>query len=195
VDQRVVPTHPGLPYGGYTLNNLLNRLGVGSQHTIDQTVRLPEEKGFRAVAFDDLPDYFDAVGGEHRGYRLEAKNCAISEHYTEPEDLPTYDGVIVYRCNEGNGFSPFSARSAQVKHDAVLKGSAQFATAAKLADGQRIRFEQDGVVYERVFRIDTTLKGTVALNPTWDGGLSAFALSSYRFAHLKFETIGNDDEQ
>jgi len=71
----------------------------------------------------------------------------------------------------------------------------QFATAAKLTDGQKIRFELEGVTYERMFHIDTTLKGTVALNPTWDKGLSAFALSSYRFAHLKFETIGNDDEQ
>ena len=195
VDQRIVPIHPGLPYGGFTLNALLNRFGVGSQYTIDQTMHLPEAKGFRSVAFDDLPDYFDAVGGEHRGYQLEEKNCTVSEAYTEPEDLPTYDGVIVYRCNEGNGFSPFSAQSTQIQHDAVLKGSVQFATAAKLADGQRIRFELDGVSYERMFHIDTTLKGTVALNPTWDKGLSAFALSSYRFAHLKFETIGNDDEQ
>ena len=195
IDQRVVPTHPALPYGGYTLNTLLNRLGIGSRYTIDQTVRLPEAKGYRPLAFDDLPDYFDAVGTEHRGYLLEPKTCTPAETYAEPEDLPTYDGLIVYRCNPGNTFSPFSARGASRKQKPLLSGSAQFATAAKLQEGQRIRFEQDGVTYERVFHIDTTLKGTVAINPSWDGGLSAFALSSYRFAHVKFETTGNDDEQ
>ena len=194
VDQRVVPTHPALPYGGYTLNALTNAFGIGSRHTIDQTIHLPEDKGFRPVAFDDLPDYFDAVGNKHRGYCLEAQSCPVNEAYTEPEDLPTYDGVLVYRCNEGNAFSPFTARSARESEKAVLKGSAQFAAAAKLQEGQTIRFEQDGVSYERVFHIDTTLKGTVAIHPTWDRGLSAFALSSYRFAHLKFETTGNDDE-
>ena len=194
VDQRVVPTHPALPYGGYTLNGLLNALGIGGRHTIDQTPRLPADKGFKPVAFDDLPDYFDAVGTEHRGYLLEARSCPVDERYTEPEDLPTYDGLLIYRCNEGNAFSPFTARSAKPSETAVLKGSPQFAAAAKIGDGQPLRYEQDGVTYERVFRIDTTLKGTGAIHPTWDGGLSAFALSSYRFAHLKFETTGNDDE-
>ncbi len=194
VDQRVVPTHPALPYGGYTLNELARTVGIGSRHTIDQTPRLPQEKGFMTVAFDDLPDYFDAIGTEHRGYLLAARTCATDERYTEPDDLPAYDGPIVYRNNEGKHFSAFTARALQSEEEIALKGSPQFAVAARLNDGQRIRFEQDGVVYERVFRIDTTLKGTVAINPVWDRGLSAFALSSYRFSHLKFETIGNDDE-
>jgi len=194
VDQRVVPTHPALPYGGYTLNQLCNALGVGSEHTIDQTVRLPEAKGFRPVAFDDLPDYFDAVGNEHRGYRLEAVACPTDPKWEEPEELPTYDGVLVYRCNPGNQFSPFTAKAFGPDR-AELIGSAQFAQAARLTDGTRIRFELDGETYERVFRIDTALKGTVAIHPVWDGGLRAFALSSYRFSHLKFETTGIDDEQ
>ena len=195
VDQRVVPTHPALPYGGYTLNQLANALGVGSRYTIDQTRHLPQEKGFAAIAFDDLPDYFDAVGTEHRGYLLSPREVETHDAFAEPDELPTYDGLVVYRCNEGNAFGPFDTRSAQMKHDAVLKGSEQFAVAAKLKGGERVRFEQDGETYERVFRIDTTLKGTVAIHPVWDRGLSAFALSSYRFSHLKFETIGNDDEQ
>ena len=194
VDQRIVPTHPALPYGGYTLNMLVNTLGIGRRHTIDQTHRLPESKGFKALAFDDLPDYFDAIGTEHRGYLLEARSCELKEAYTEPEDLPTYDGLVVYRNNEGNHFTPFTAKSSQLHDEIFLKGSSQFAAAARLTEGQKIRFEQDGVLYERLFHIDTTLKGTVAINPVWDRGLSAFALSSYRFSHLKFETIGNDDE-
>jgi NADH-quinone oxidoreductase subunit G len=195
VDQRIVPTHPALPYNGYTLNELANTFGIGSRHTIDQTVNLPREKGFEGIGFDDLPDYFDPVGKEHRGYLLKETNRQAVERYQEPDELPTYDGVLVYRCNEQNSFNPFGAKCTQMIQKAELKGSAQFAMAAKLKDGQTIRFEDKGVSYTRVFRIDTMLKGTVAVNPTWDIGLSAFALSSYRFSHLKFEIIGNDDEQ
>jgi NADH-quinone oxidoreductase subunit G len=194
VDQRVVPTHPALPYGGYTLNQLCNALGIGSRHTIDQTSSLPEAKGFRPIAFDDLPDYFDAVGNEHRGYLLEDASLPTDPQWDEPEELPTYDGVLVYRCNDGNHFNPFTAKTGAFETEAQLIGSEQFAQAAKLAEGTRIRFELDGETFERVFRIDTTLKGTVAICPVWDKGLSAFALSSYRFSHLKFETIGIDDE-
>ncbi len=195
VDQRVVPTHPALPYGGYTLNELANEFGIGGRYTIDQTPFLPKGRGFEAVAFDDLPDYFDAVGNEYRGYLLQEKKVKTKEIYQEPDDLPTYDGLVVYRCNEGNDFNPFSAKSHQMDNKAILKGSSQFASASKLKDGERITFELDGIRFERVFHIDTTLKGTIAINPVWDRGLSAFALSSYRFSHLKFEIIGNDDER
>jgi NADH-quinone oxidoreductase subunit G len=43
------------------------------------------------------------------------------------------------------------------------------------------------------------MKGTIALNPTFDMGLSASSLSSYRFSRLVYEKannekIGNDNE-
>jgi len=193
VDQRVVPTHPALEYGGYTLNELANEFGIGSTNTIDQTIALPTDSGFRTIAFDDLPDYFDAVGNEYRGYLLEERQIETNEIYIEPEELPTYDGVLVYKCNEQNSFNPFSAKSAQMSHEALLKGSEQFAKAAKLKDGQIIKFEISGIEYKRRFNIDSTLKGTVAINPTWDIGLDAFATSHYRFTHLEFEPIGEQD--
>jgi NADH-quinone oxidoreductase subunit G len=38
------------------------------------------------------------------------------------------------------------------------------------------------------------MKGTVALNPTFDIGLSSFAISSYRFSQVKIEKIGSEHE-
>jgi len=45
-----------------------------------------------------------------------------------------------------------------------------------------------------VFSIDTSLKGTIALNPTFDMGLSAFAVSSYRFSKINIKKVGSANE-
>ena len=191
LDQRVVPTHPALPYGGYTLNQLANRLGLGSRYTIDWTVQLPAARGFRAVAFDDLPDYFDAQGGEHRGYLLDAVAHEASGTPEAPEELPTYDGTLVYRCNTGNQFGPATAQSLPRADAPVLTGSAQFATAAKLQDGDRVAYTLDGAAFERTFVVDPTLKGTVALHPDWDQGIACCTGTAYRFDRLKLEKVGS----
>jgi len=192
---RVVPTHPALPYGGWELADIARQLGLELEHVIDLTPQLPEEEGFQAVAFDDLPDYFDAIGTEHRGYLLDRRASDEEPKLPEePEELESYDGTVLYRCNPGKQFSPFTAKTHQLKEEAVLLGSAQFATAARLEDGDRVRFVQDGIAYERVFRIDTTMKGTVAVNPTFDKGLRSFAISSYRFSPVKIEKAGKADE-
>ena len=60
-----------------------------------------------------------------------------------------------------------------------------------MKEGECIRFAQDGVIFERVFKIDTTMKGTIAVNPVFDMGLSTALLSSYRFSRLDFERLGS----
>ncbi len=195
LEGRVVPTHPALPYGGWELADIARELGIGVREIVDLTPELPAEEGFRAVSFDELPDYFDVTGAEHRGYLLERRSGegdgALPE---EPEELESYDGTILYRCNPGKQFSPFTAKTHQLREEAKLLGSAQFATAARIQDGDRVRFVQDGIEYEREFRIDTSMKGTVAINPVFDIGLRGFAISSYRFSPAKLTKAGSADE-
>jgi len=199
VDKRVVPMNVALPYGGYVLNDIANALGLKAEYTIDYTAMLPEEKGFEAIAFDNLPDYFDAVGTEHRGYLLKPQKVSVKRALDEVEELDTYDGAVIYRCDPVDQFSPFTAKSRLLKDEAVLLGSQQFAVVTKLKEGDEIRFEVDGVSFRRMFKIDTSMKGTIALNPIFDMGLSASSVSSYRFSRLAFEKtnnekIGNNDE-
>ena len=193
VDKRVVPMHVALPYGGYVLNDIANALGLAATYTIDYTPYLPAEKGFQAIAFDALEDYFDTVGNEHRGYLLSSQKVPLSRTLEEIEELDTYDGAVIYRCDPVDHFSPFTAKSPLLATEAVLTGSQQFAAVTKLKDGDVITFEVDGVRFERVFKIDTSMKGTIALNPTFDMGLSASSLSSYRFSRLVFEKINNEN--
>jgi NADH-quinone oxidoreductase subunit G len=189
LDKCVVPTNAALTHRGYTLNDLANALGIKAQYTIDYTSILPEDRGFKQVEFDALTDSYDLIGNASRGYQLSEIECAQEGKPDAVSALPTYDGTVVYQCNEGNQFSPFTAKTKQLKTDAALKGSAQFAAAAKLKDGERVKLTVDGVVYQRVFRIDPALKGTIAVNPAFDMGLSGSLASFYRFSQPKLELM------
>jgi NADH-quinone oxidoreductase subunit G len=191
-DKRLVPMNVALPYGGYTLNDIANAMGIVAKYTIDYTVDLPLDKGFKSVAFDDLPDYFDTVGVEHRGYLLEMREVETHEVFEEIAELEAFDGAVIYRCNPTEQFSPFTNLCKPLAQEAVLWGSSQFATATKLQEGDVITFSQEGVTFKRVFKIDTSMKGTIALNPTYDMGLSTPLVSSYRFSRLNFEKINNE---
>ena len=190
MDKRVVPMNVALPYGGYVLNDIANVLGVHAEFTIDYTKELPQDKGYRMLDFDSLPDYFDAVGNEHRGYLLKQMKVSAKRKLDEVSELEGYDGAVVYNCNPTDQFSPFTAKSKLLQDKAVLLGSQQFAIATKLKDGEEITFTIDDIKFNRIFKIDTTMKGTIALNPTFDIGLNMALLSSYRFSRLDFERAG-----
>jgi len=194
LNKRVVPLNVALGYDGYTLNDIANELGVGKTYTIDFTKELPTQKGFRAVEFDSLKDEFSPLGEDLRGYKIEIQESEISYDLNEPEELPSYDGVVIYNVNPAHNPNPFTQSATLTKTEPKLLGSKQFATAAKLSDGDLVEYEVNGKIVQRVFSIDTSLKGTIALNPTFDMGLSAFAVSSYRFSKINIKKVGSANE-
>jgi len=196
LEQRVVPLNVALPYEGYVLNDIANVLGHSSDYTIEYTKELPQEKGFKAIEFDDLePLKYSLDCKDLRGYALENITSKVeSIALEEPEELPSFDGVVIYNVNPSYNPNPFTQRASLTREEAKLLGSKQFAQAAKLADGDRVEFELNGKKVTRVFKIDTSLKGTIALNPTFDLGLSAFAVSSYRFIKVNINKVGSANE-
>jgi len=189
LDKKAVPTNAAVSYGGYVLNDLAAALGLASQYTIDYTASLPVKKGYKAVDFDALPDTFDLLGRENRGYTLEVLDVESTLEIEEIEELDGYDGVVIYQCDSAETVAESIRPSEAAGRYPALKGSQQFATAAKLQDGEVIAFKIEDVAFKRVFRIDTSMKGTIALNPVFDMGLSAALLSSYRFNRLKFQRV------
>jgi NADH-quinone oxidoreductase subunit G len=195
VDKKVVPLNVALPYDGYILNDIANALGVGSRYTIDFTKELPTNKGFKAVEFDSLEnDRFSASGDDLRGYDLETLECEGELGLEEVDELPSFDGVVVYCVNPAHNPNSFTNKAKLTTMKPYLKGSKQFALAAKVADGDIVEFELNGKKVTRVFSIDTSLKGTIALNPTFDLGLSEFEVSSYRFLKVNISKVGARDE-
>jgi NADH-quinone oxidoreductase subunit G len=81
-----------------------------------------------------------------------------------------------------------SARA--VEDDFALVGSAQFATAAKIADGDVVNVNMNNQIIQRRFKIDETLKGTIALNPTFDLPMGLLE-GSYRFEKVKIMKVGS----
>jgi len=195
LDKRVVPLNVALPYDGYILNDIANEFGVGSRYTIDFTKELPIEAGFKGVDFDDLEvDRFAVNGDDLRGYELECKKYDSSLEIEDIEELPSYDGAVVYCVNPSHNPNSFTNKCSLITTKPKLIGSKQFAIAAKIGDGDRVEFEIDGKKVTRVFSIDTSLKGTIALNPTFDLGLSEFNVSSYRFLKVNIKKVGSEDE-
>jgi NADH-quinone oxidoreductase subunit G len=122
--------------------------------------------------------------------------ASVDSSLDDVAELPEFNGAVVYRCDPVLQFGAQTARAAQLANEEpVLSGSSQFAMAAKLKEGDRVRITVNGMSMERVFRVDPSLKGTVALNPTFDLGLSEDLLSSsYRYSQSKIEVVGQANE-
>ena len=185
IDNQVLPTNVGVGYGGYVLNDLANALGVMAEYTVDYTAQLPAEGGFKACAFDDLGNFYSALGSDERGYMLENVEVEANGAFEEVEELPEFNGTVIYHCNPVNQFNTNTAKAAQLEKDDALYGSEQFATAAKISDGDVVLVEAGSRVIRRTFRVDRTLKGTVALNPTFDLALEEAFGGAYRFEKAK----------
>jgi NADH-quinone oxidoreductase subunit G len=145
------------------------------QKILDYSDQLPLDQGFRALNEDDLK--------QHCLYKLKPQERNKAFELDEIDDLPVYDGALVYT------YKIQKAKLKEHQKSDVLYGSNQFAMATKLQDGDLISFEIEGVKFRRVFKIDTHLKGVIALNPVFDIKLSAYLISSYRFSRLAFEKI------
>ena len=166
------------------LNNLAKTLGLHEESLIGYSDHLPVNKGFQILT-ENLKK--NAV------YQLVPQEIKRELILDEIDDLPVYDGALVYT---------YIVEESQMEGErkpGILYGSKQFSMATKLQNEDLISFEIEGVKFTCVFKIDTHMKGVIALNPVFDIKLSAYWISSYRFSRLAFEkinnqNIGNNDE-
>lgn len=92
-------------------------------------------------------------------------------------DLGAYDGSVIYRCNH---------KLTQDGNDFFLVGSKQFAVAAKIQDDAMVRFTMDNIDFERKFKVDDQLKGTIAFNPVFD---RTEKFNEYRYKQVHLEVV------
>ena len=186
IDNRVLPLNAALGFDGYELNDIACAFEIESENTIDYTKELPMASGFKAVEFDSLENFLGAFGEDERGYLLESVDCEMNGEVEEIEDLPEYNGTVIYSANPVLQFNNFTNVTKQLERDTALRGSAQFAAAAKISDGDTIEIHLGDVIEKRVFKLDDELKGTIALNPTFD---SSYNYGSYRFLKSKIVRV------
>lgn len=189
INYQVLPTNVAISFDGYTLNELASAVGVHEHQTIDYTFKLPVSKGFKGIEFDKLGNFYSQLGEDNRGYMLDNIDVEINGTLADISDLPEFNGTVAYRCNPVNQFNAYTARTRQLERDESLRGSAQFAAAARISDGERVIIDSAGRTEERIFVLDANLKGTVALIPTYDRVYGEMN-EAYRFEKVKITRMG-----
>ena len=193
IDKKVLNTNVALSFDGYCLNDILNEFLSDverTENTIEYTDKLPKTKGFKRIEFDDLDFGFDNSGKDKRGYALNNCSVDIDEEIEEVEDIAAYDGTVIYRCEPLHQFNYNTAKASLLNADSCLRGSESFARAAKISDGDKVDITYNNKTSQKMFKIDTTIKGTVALYPTFDEGLSSDLISSgYRYKQVKIQKV------
>ncbi|MFG5093581.1 NADH-quinone oxidoreductase subunit G [Campylobacter lari] len=111
-DKRLVPTNAALEFKGYFLNDLANALGFDEEFTINYTKFLPQNKGFRVIEFDELENYYDNGGANHRGYELDFSNLKLEKKEFSPQKIDENNGNLnLYFANPIHQFSKLSNKA------------------------------------------------------------------------------------
>ncbi|MBD3840339.1 MAG: (2Fe-2S)-binding protein [Campylobacterales bacterium] len=192
IDKNVVNTNVALAFDGYTLNDIANEvLDNKKEYTVEYTKELPTSKGFKAVEFDSLGNGYDKYGNDRRGYALEDTTCEILNPLLDQIDsIDTYNGTVIYRCEPLHQFNTNTAKSLKLQTDKSLRGSASFATAAKIKDGDQVSIIYNNKSVVRKFKVDKSIKGTIALCPTFDHELEDGAVTfGYRFKKVQIQKV------
>ncbi len=191
VNKRVQPTNAALSYGGYTLNDIANALGLDAKHTVEYTKDLPQAKGFKQIEFDNLDDYYSNDGVSHRGYLLESLDVAVdSDESVERIALEPLEGQIIYLADPVRQFSSFTQKSSIIKEESGLYMSEDAIQKGQFKEGERVRVKSSNGVVETKVQKDETIKGEIMLLSAFDKNLDSKALfDGYRFALATIERV------
>jgi len=191
IDKRVLNTNVALSFDGYCLNDIVNEfIAVKVKNTIDYTSTLPTNKGFKSICFDDMKNGYNKYGTDLRGYCLESTTISSEFTLDEINSINTYNGTVVYRCEPLHQFNTNTAKSLLLQTNDSLRGSMSFATAAKIKDGDTIDIICNGNTTRKTFKNDPTIKGTIALYPTFNDGITSdLVASGYRFKQVQIKKV------
>ncbi len=173
MNKQVVPTNAALPYGGYVLNDLMNGLGLGKQQTVSWTPTLPQEKGYRPIVFDDLPNTYTNDGSEHRGYALNVPGPTTGTIDIEPfDDAVVLKGTLAYRSNPQRQFNDFTDTAHQIFEPFALYASPE--RAAELGTRVSVAFEAGALELDVV--VDARMQGNIVEIPDFKSEYDIHAL-------------------
>lgn len=143
-DKRVVPTNAALDYGGYELNDIACALGICAEHAIGYTSSLGAD--FEPIKFDDLENFYDNGGANHRGYELRNEELAASEDEFEISlSAPLGAGeILIYEANPLHQFNKFSGASSGLGEAGALYLSPGIAEALGVSVGDVVKIYKSG---------------------------------------------------
>jgi len=182
LDKRVVPTNAALPYEGYELNDLIRAVIGAPAETIDWTPQLPEAEGYRAIAFDDLPNSYGNDGSDNRGYLLRCSEQEAGEIAVEmPTAYTPLEGEIAVRLNPGRQFSDFSDKAHQIFEPFALYASP--AKAESLPERVEVVFKNRVLTLDVV--VDDRMEGEIVSVPDFKSREDIYGL----FGQSRYQTV------
>ena len=180
--KRVTPTNAAVDYHGYELNDIMREIVGAPKETIDWTPHLPVDKGFKSVAFDDLPNGYTNDGKEHRGYLLEVSSKEVEEPTVETfDEANVLEGEIAYRCNPQRQFNDFSDKAHQIFEAFALYASP--AKAATLGSKVVVEFDDRNLTLEVV--VDERMEGDIVAIPDFKSSEAIYEL----FGASRYTTV------
>jgi len=150
--------------------------------TIDWTPKLASTRGFRAIAFDDLPNGYSNTGEEQRGYLL--KNLGRRSGKNEPkafDENAIIEGEIAYRCNPQRQFNDFSDKAHQIFETFSIYASS--AKAEALGDKVEVNFGKSTLLFDVV--ADERMKGDIISIPDFKSANDIYTL----FGSDRYKTV------
>ena len=182
IAKRVLPTNAAVEYNGYELNDLMKALVGAPALTIDWTEKLPTDRGFKAIAFDNLPNAFENDGTDNRGYRLETSNVETElPEVDKCDEDAVLEGEIAYRCNPARQFNDFTDKSHEIFEAFALYASKE--KAESLGDKVEVVFDNESITLDVV--ADEKMTGDIVKVPDFKAGEGVYDL----FGTSRYKTV------
>lgn len=192
IDKKIIPTNAALAFKGYTLNEIANEvLNDDVEYTIEYTSKLPNDKGYKAVEFDDLPNKFGNDQVEYRGYDLIETTNEVKDEVKEisiEKIVLNDDEIVIYNANPINQFNEFTAIGHEFKdklQDGIFFSKASFAK-FELEDGAKVKVVANNQELELNAYVDIQIDGNIAYVSTFMKNSPSLSLfNTYRFNKAK----------
>uniref|UniRef100_UPI004048670C NADH-quinone oxidoreductase subunit G n=1 Tax=Aliarcobacter sp. TaxID=2321116 RepID=UPI004048670C len=192
IDKKIIPTNAALAFKGYTLNDIANEvLNDDVEYTIEYTSKLPIDKGYKAVEFDNLPNKFGNDQVEYRGYDLIETTNETKDNVKEisiEKIVLNDDEILIYNANPINQFNEFTAIGHEFKdklQDGIFFSKAQFEKLA-LEEGSKVKVNANNEELELNAYVDIQIDGNIAYISTFmKNSLSSKLFNTYRFNKAK----------
>ena len=196
IDKKVIPTNAAVGFKGYTLNEVANEiLNDDIEYTIEYTAKLPVDKGYKAIAFDDLPNKFGNDQVEYRGYDLIETTASAQNDVKEisiEKIALTDDEIIIYKANPINQFNEFTAIAHEFKEklqDGIFFSKAAFEK-LELQNGDKVKINANNQSLELNAYVDVQIAGNIAYVSTFmKNSLSNSLFNVYRFNKAKVAKV------
>lgn len=192
INKRVNPTNVAVGYGGYELNDLANALGLNAELTVAYTKQLPLAKGFKAEAFDSLPNHYENDGTEKRGYLLDTVMVTVSgdERVAAFDESAGITDSALYLANPVRQFSDFTAKAHQSKEKAGFYAGKRYLEAKGLSEGDKVKVTTAKGSLETEVVHDHFIDAEMGYLTTFDSNLKSEALfDGYRFTTASIERV------